>query len=407
MRSIVWLMGLLAVPQGPVPEYAPDDQPRTLLVVSAPLYRPALEPWLQRRQRQRYRVELIDPAETIGDSRGPEVVERLREEIARHVPDGGGRAVHPNADAVPAAFVLLVGDAPGPTEPLDTRRLIPTAIQTEKARPSAPHRFASDNVYGLPDERGVPRLAVGRWPVRSPEEAAMQVRKSLRYETDQRPGLHRSTFTFLATTPNYDPVLDPVLEKVAMTMLGSQLGPHWGIRALYSSPRSEFFPGPEETARHVVRWLEDATPVTLFAGHGFDCGVDVVRFEGREFCVLDAQLATTIQGDRPGTLLWMSTCSCGAFALPPPERGLAESLMMNPRGPTAVVAGSDETSAYANTLLCLGLAQVIERPPDTLGQAVLRCKQALSQPGPGWLKKLLLSLEPTEKPDHLPEDHHH
>src|SRR5881296_4785456 len=75
VRSIVWLMGLLAVPQGSVPECAPDDQPRTLLVVSAPLYRPALEPWLERRWRQRYRVELIDPAETIGDSRGPEVVE--------------------------------------------------------------------------------------------------------------------------------------------------------------------------------------------------------------------------------------------------------------------------------------------------------------------------------------------
>jgi hypothetical protein len=102
----------------------------------------------------------------------------------------------------------------------------------------------------------------------------------------------------------------------------------------------------------------------------------------------------------------MSTCSCGDFDLPPPHRGLAEALMMNPRGPTAVVAGSDETSAYANLLLCTGLAQdVIEEPPATLGEALLRFKRAAFKPGPPLLKNMLLSMEPTEKPDLLPDDH--
>lgn len=117
-------------------------------------------------------------------------------------------------------------------------------------------------------------------------------------------------------------------------------------------------------------------------------------------------MAQRVDGTRPGTVLWMSTCSCGDFDLPPPHRGLAEALMMNPRGPTAVVAGSDETSAYANLLLCTGLAEdVIEDPPATLGEAFLRFKRAAFKPGPPLLKNMLLSMEPTEKPELQPDDH--
>jgi hypothetical protein len=193
---------------------------------------------------------------------------------------------------------------------------------------------------------------------------------------------------------------------MAMGMINGQVKPHWGVRAVYSSPSSDYFPGPDETQKQLVRWLEDATPFTLFAGHGFDRGVDVVRYRGKEFTVLDTGVAQRVDGARPGTVLWMSTCSCGDFDLPPPHRGLAEALMMNPRGPTAVVAGSDETSAYANLLLCTGLAQdVIEEPPATLGEAFLRFKRAAFKPGPPVLKNLLLSMEPTEKADLLPDDH--
>jgi hypothetical protein len=193
---------------------------------------------------------------------------------------------------------------------------------------------------------------------------------------------------------------------MAMTMINGQVKPHWGLRAIYSSPLSDYFPGPEETQRQVVRWLEDATPVTLFAGHGYDRGVDVVRYEGRQFPVLDCETAGRLRGKRPGTLLWMSACSCGDFDLPPPNLGLAEALVLNPYGPTAVVAGTDETSAYANLLLCLGLTQdVIERTPATLGEAFLRFKHAAFKPGPPNLKNLLLSLEPTEHPDLLADDH--
>jgi hypothetical protein len=102
----------------------------------------------------------------------------------------------------------------------------------------------------------------------------------------------------------------------------------------------------------------------------------------------------------------MSACSCGDFDLPPPHRGLAEALMMNPDGPAAVVAGTDETSAYTNLLLCLGLAQdVIEKRPNTLGEAFLRFKQAAFKPGAPLIKNMLLSMEPTEKPELLADDH--
>jgi hypothetical protein len=372
--------------------------------VAAEAYRDALAPWLEHRKTQGFDVRLIEPQSVLGALQGELAVKRLREEIARHL-RGDIENTEP-ADSPPQAFVLLVGDAPGPRERLDPSRLIPAALQLEMARPSLQKRFVTDNAFALPGSRGQARLAVGRWPVRSADEVAVQVQKALNFESQQTAGPHRRDVTFIATTPNYDPLLDPVLEGMAMSMINGQIKPHWGLRAMYSSPTSSYFAGPAETQRQVIRWLEDATPFTLFAGHGYDQGVDVVRYGGKQFRVLDIDVANDLRGARPGTVLWMSACSCGDFDLPPPQRGLAEALVMNPHGPTAVVAGTDETSAYANLLLCLGLAQdVIEKRPETLGEAFLRFKRAAFKPSAPFLKNLLLSLEPTEKPELLPDDH--
>jgi hypothetical protein len=435
VRGGLLVMSLCAAIMGGMAAVRPrhhDVPNRTLIVVAAEPYFAELTPWLKLRLSQGFEVHRIDPEPLLRDQSNAEAVERLRAEIARLVPADAGAVqsasgprdaagddelnsskapVEPPGNdelhrASPAAFVLLVGDAPGPRERLDSSRLIPTAIEVEKARPRLHHAFASDQTYALPRERGSARLAVGRWPVRSPEDVAAQVQKALNYELGQTPGPHRRDVTFIGTTPNYDPLLDPILERVAMSLINGQIRPHWGVRAIYSSPRSDFFPGPDETQRQVAHWLEESTPFTLFAGHGYDRGVDFVRYGGREFCVLDTEVARKLRGTRPGTILWMSACSCGDFDLPPPYRGLAEELVANPGGPTAVIAGTDETSAYANLLLCLGLAQdVIEQAPATLGEAFLRFKEAAFRPGPPVLRSMLLALEPTEKPEMLPTDH--
>jgi hypothetical protein len=380
-------------------------------VVAAREFRTPLEPWIERRLQQGFRVVWIDPVAVLGTHEAEEAAERLRAEIARQFatlappPAEQDHATPPEHPSPVLGFVLLVGDAPAPRHTRDPASLIPGGIRREKARPTLDRQFVSDNSYGLPDPAGISRLAVGRWPVRTPEEVATQVRKALRFELEQRPRLQRGCVTFLATTPNYDPLVDPVLERTALLMIGTQLHARWDVRALYSSPRSQFFPGPNETARQVVRWFEDATPITLFAGHGYESGVDSLRYDGKQHRVLDTELAETVRGGAPGTILWLSACSCGDFDLAD-GRGLAESLMMNPLGPTAVVAGSDVTSAYANTLHCLGLARdVLEQSPETLGEAFLRWKQAAYRPAPGWLKRLLLSLEPAERPEFLAEDH--
>jgi hypothetical protein len=388
---------------------AHGDRP---VVVAAPAaYHTALEPWVERRRGQGYDVRVIDTSALLRTADRSQAAGLLSEAIAQQLESAAigepasGEAV-PVAGAGAAGFVLIVGDAPGPDESLDATRFVPAGIELSKARPGLGRAFASDNVYGLPDARGVPRVAVGRWPVRSPEEVAVQAAKSLRYESEQSPGLHRGTVTFLATTPNYEPVVDVMLERTAMSMIGAQLKPHWRMRALYSSPRSPFFPGPRETPEQVRRWLEDATPMTLFAGHGYDCGVDAVRYEDQLYPVLDSDRAERVRSTRPGTVLWMSACCCGDFDLPGGRRGLAESLVMNEHGPTAVIAGSDETSAYVNLLHCLGLARtVLEQPPETLGDALLRFKRAAYRPGPSFFRKLLLSMEPAERPDRLADDH--
>jgi hypothetical protein len=405
-RFFATLAALLAAAASPRPVLDKGDPvPAPLVVVAPARYQAALAPWFAHRSEQGYRVELLDPADLPEPTRRVDTPELLARAIAaRAFP--GTRPGDAARTAAPVGYVLIVGDAPGPREPADATRLVPAALYRGRAKPHTPHVFLSDNPYGLPDPRGVPRLAVGRWPVRTPEEVAVQVDKALRYEVAQKPGPQRRQLTFLATTPNYDAVLDPILERLALTVISAQVAPHWSIRAAYASPRSEFFPGPERMVEQVLDWIDDATPITLFAGHGYNKGVDVVRCAGRTYPVLNSEIAGRLRGKGPGTILWISACSCGDFGLESPERGLAEALVMNPNGPIAVVAGTDETSAYPNLLHCLGLAHdVIEQPPGTLGSAFVRFKEAAYRPGPPLLKKLLLAAEPTERPEKLPEDH--
>ena len=170
MHGVIWLVSLLAGSACDNRSPEVERPPKMLIVVAAPDYQPSLEPWLARRRAQGYAVHLLDPVQLVESRQGSEAVETLCREIARLMHARDEETAAGGLDAGPAGFVLIVGDAPAPMERLDAERLVPAAIQAEKARPSSPHHFVTDNVYGLPDERGVPRLAVeySRKMLRSP-----------------------------------------------------------------------------------------------------------------------------------------------------------------------------------------------------------------------------------------------
>src|SRR5213592_3081695 len=98
-------------------------QTRLIIVVAATAYRDTLLPWIESRQAQGFDVRWVEPERLLGTFEGEVAVSRLREEIARQV--GKEVASREPGDSEPAAFVLLVGDAPGPAERLDLSRLIP------------------------------------------------------------------------------------------------------------------------------------------------------------------------------------------------------------------------------------------------------------------------------------------
>ena len=94
-----------------------------------------------------------------------------------------GQPIAALAENPKAAYLVLVGDVPGPGETADAAWFVEAkefllyrwiAGQQEK--------FSSDSMWGELDGDELPDVPVGRIPARNPDEAALVVRKILAYE---------------------------------------------------------------------------------------------------------------------------------------------------------------------------------------------------------------------------------
>ena len=134
---------------------------------------------MARRKAEGWRVQLVDLAD-VYDERGfgDKSADAVRDFIQ------AARATW----RVPPRFVLLVGDAT--FDPRNFLGLGDFDFAPTRLIDTATMETASDDWFVDADLDGVPELAIGRWPVRTADQAAAVVAKTLGYAGDRghRPG---------------------------------------------------------------------------------------------------------------------------------------------------------------------------------------------------------------------------
>ncbi|HEY2880975.1 MAG TPA: C25 family cysteine peptidase [Pirellulales bacterium] len=331
-------------------------EPPDVVVVCPQEFRAAMQPWLERREKQGHTVQFI--------SNEPTPVE-IREQIRTIAKSGKLR------------FVLLVGDAPTSNS---------TAVQRANRTPTfkipAPMNrvwsgepdVASDNPYADLNDDRVPDLAIGRLTARTADELAVIVKRILAYEESQDFGPWRRRINFVAGEAGFGATLDTTMEMVVRRLIGGALPPAYQTTMTYASWRSPFCPDPRSFHQQSLERMNEGCLFWVFMGHGAPQTVQWAMFPDGATPILQCEDCAKLHcGATPPIVLCMC-CYTGAFA--EEQSCLAEELLRSPGGPVGVFSGSSVTMPYGMTAMGIdAISDYFEHPSDTLGEWILTTKR--------------------------------
>ncbi len=301
---------------------APEPLPQRLLIVAPERFHESLAEYIAHKKQQ-LAVELVPLEASLRGGKGPDDPEKLK------------RFLHASWREKPFGYLLLVGDA----DVLPVRYMVLDRIQA----PAFDYAFyPSDLYYGdlaRPDGsfedwngrkdgfhagyfgevRGeknksdpinfdaidyLPEVAVGRWPVSTPEEVRRVVQKTIEYEEGVReakkPGLRRAAFLSVGGWVDSRSNLDRA---------AARLPDGWTAVKLYYRDKSRDDGTPPPTKDEVVKLLDEGVGLVFHAGHGQD--------DRWEQCFSINRLKKLKNAGRLPVMFSIG-CSTGRFAALPP-----------------------------------------------------------------------------------------
>jgi hypothetical protein len=201
------------------------------------------------------------------------------------------------------------------------------------------HVGATASDYAIATGGGAaPRVAVGRLPVTSVAELEILVEKTLSWAPTDR---------LLLISDD-----EPAFERLT-TQLGDITAPDLVVDAARDGARDE-----------VLRWLGGGPGTLVYTGHGS------MGLLGDEKLLL---LEDGVNWRQP-TVVVAWSCLCANFAHPT-YASLAEAWLLAPRGVTAVVGPTGETTTVEQTAMALALQTSLSEG-QVLGQALLSAWRA-------------------------------
>jgi hypothetical protein len=342
---------LVAVGLGfPVGLGAAAEKPDRWIIVVAPAFREAVAPLCEQRKAQGLADVLT--AREIRDGDATKLAARVRQLCA-----GEGKS-----------YVLLVG-AVGVAWHLPADKLVvPPLLGTVGRMKGLP----TDHGYGPVDADGAATTAVGRWPVRSAEEARQFVRKTLDFEQDKRPGAWRRRVTILAGAPEFTPLVDGLVERVALARL-DRIDPIWSGRAIFHNAQSRFYLPDDALHDRARRYVEEGQALTLYLGHSNPEGF----WAGRTTKYLDRTDWANLKIARGAGVF--ATFGCYGCQLAGDE-AYGVAALRNPSGPVAVLGSQGICFAAMVQLAADGLFESVltGTPPERLGDCWLRLHKNLA-----------------------------
>jgi len=343
-----------------LPQAAPD----TVVVCPEP-FRETLQPWVDFRTGQGHTVVLTSNLGT------PEEIRRRIVEAGK-----GGRL----------KFVVLVGDADpdAKSDPKIRARCVPAyqAKAEVNVQFGSEPTIGTDNYYADFDGDRLPEVAVGRLSADTPEELRGLVTKILAYERSTDFGPWRRQLNFVAGLGEFGPIADAVLESTAKKFLTEGIPAAYRISMTYGNWRSPYFPDPRQFNETVLRRFNEGCWFWVYIGDGAPHRVRPVRVPGAWHHCLSTADAPKLRCQRGRPIALFFACYTGAFD--GNAECLGETLLRQPGGPVAVVAGSRVTMPYSMAALADGLLdRCFVRREATLGEALLAAKRnMMKEPGP-------------------------
>jgi hypothetical protein len=304
---------------------AADDPPpdRTLIIIAPRKFEPALRPYVEHKRRH-MRARLVALESILKNEPGVDDPERLKRALYREWKTRG------------AAFALLVGDADVlPVRYMVLDRVTPPAFDyafypsdlyyADVAKSdgrfddwNAQHDDFHAEYFG--EVRGEknktdpinfdqidyrPEIAVGRWPVSTPEEVGTLVAKSIAYEKAVTGDAKQFARAAFITVGGW------IDARHQMDRMAAHLPRSWSReKRYYRDGPAKKAPPPDED--NVIALLNDGVGLMLHAGHGSDD-----RWEGS---LSVAGLARVKNAGRLGVLM-SAGCSTARFATLPPYEG--------------------------------------------------------------------------------------
>ncbi|HUT28338.1 MAG TPA: C25 family cysteine peptidase [Sedimentisphaerales bacterium] len=287
------------------------------------------------------------------------------------------------------AFLLLVGDYQAGASgqpwyvPAQQRQLY-------KWRAAQQEEFTSDGLWADMDNDLIPDIAVGRIPVRTAEQLKLVIEKIMAFE-HRPPTPDDLGLTIWAGSPAYNQVIDGMATWLLLnTVLREAPGwaPLWAISA---DPMHPLCGWPPEQNSVFAQQLKRGGMMAILMGHGTRDSFFSMRFrdETISYGLRDAEQGLT--GAAPGPPTVIIACSCGDFA--GADNCLAESLLLTPAGPAAVIGATTESHPLTNYFSGLCLVRQCCRTDKRLGSMWLAAQRKAMETRDLIMERLLVNIE--------------
>lgn len=347
---------LLAAPDA----LAAESDPPQWIVVAAPDFTKAIERLVAHRRSEGMEVTVLPVSGLSKDADGPADPERLRGEIGRLRRGRKG-----------PAYVLLVGLAEAGEK--ESKRMELPALAGTASRMKG---VATDHAFGLPDDKLLPSIAVGRFPARTAKEAAAMVEKTLAFERHPGGGW-RNRLVLLQGNPGGSTELErrsaeSVAPSQVMARFG-KLGPEWTAKFITHASGSPFNVPDDELRDTSLGYLRDGQFWSIYLGHSSAPGF---WSAGARF--LDRKDWGELSIPRGPGLFF----TCGCFACQTSGyggEGYALAAIRNPAGPIAVVGAHAESYSAFGLLAMEGLLAKLreKQPPSRLADYWLAIENSI------------------------------
>ncbi len=325
------------------------------LVICPPEFRTALQPWIDYRQQQGYRILVRTPAKTSF---------ALRVQIRQLVKTGNFK------------HLVLIGDAFD--RRTDPRLLVPTDYVPAQVnvRFGSEAEIATDNAFADIDSDGLVDLTVGRIPVDDAGELSRFVNRIIEYEKQRDARSWQRRINLVAGVGGFGQIIDKAIEQSVKQIITDLIPPQFDTTVTYGSWRSPYCPNPQNFGETAIGRFNEGCLFWIYVGHGHRGRLDQIRLPGRCYDILDNNTVCRINVSQGSPI---AVClSCYTAAVDDPQDGLAEEMLKQPRGPIAVISSSRVSMPYAMSLFSLEMLDgYFQGEAETLGELVLESKRKM------------------------------